>query len=101
MLIQVNLEGLIAQGCAVQPSGIEEACPSNWVERGTHVLQQVGLAAPYNLQPRSVSEGSPESEPMELCNISNLINHRFCIFPPIITDDFNPILQEHNVTSNE
>ena len=78
-----SLASLVAQGWALQAPGPMEAGPSNWMDRNLSDLE-------ININ-NEAAERSPPSPP-ELRSISNMINNRFRISPPIFAYVFNPLL---------
>ena len=87
------LSTLVAQGWHMQPPDPDEAGPSNWVERNAAAaVEAQGLGA-YHSGDNQMSDNIADSPP-DLEHLSNFINDRFRLSPPIFADVFNPLLQE-------
>lgn len=93
-----TLEALIVGGWPITPPGPQEAGPSNWVGRAHEraVNELYGSYEPENTTQEFIPLSESSNEPTELRNISNLINQRFRLSPPLFADTFNPMLLQNN-----
>ena len=87
------LTTLVTHGWDIQPSAPDEAGPSNWIERNAAAAVVAQGLELYQAEAHLMPDNFVDSPP-ELQNISNLINERFRISPPVFAYIFNPMLQE-------
>lgn len=88
-----TLASLVPQGWQLQPPGPNEVGPSNWMERSSHVSSNDPRMV-VHFDNELARDVVPPSSPVELRNLSSILNNRFCISPPILADVFNPLLQD-------